>query len=143
MKSKRIVSITRRKNRLLCQLWAFNIRKGETFHSTKVNLVLNTHALQIILFGSVYVRTQYHFGSLQIESLHYLNSNKRKLCSENLSFFSNDWFLIILFGIFHRGFDKSAYQLLAYYVDIDLKIEKDVNHKIGVGWMKWRNTSWV
>ena len=30
-------------------------KKGESFHFTKVNLVLNTHALQIILFGPVYV----------------------------------------------------------------------------------------
>ena len=57
---------------LLCQLWAFNIRESESFYSTKVNLVLNTHALQIILFGPIYVRTQYRFGLLQIVSLHIL-----------------------------------------------------------------------
>ena len=34
-------------------------------------LAFQTHALQMILFGPFYVRTQYHFGSLQIESLQY------------------------------------------------------------------------
>ena len=33
------------------------------------NLAFQIHALQMILFGSFYVRTQYHFGSLQIVSL--------------------------------------------------------------------------
>ena len=33
-------------------------------------LAFQTHALQMILFGPFYVRTQYHFGSLQIMSLH-------------------------------------------------------------------------
>ena len=70
-KRKRTVSITKRKQSL-CQLWAFNIREDESFYYTKVNLVLYTYALQIILFGPIYVRTQYHFGSLQIESLQYL-----------------------------------------------------------------------
>ena len=32
-------------------------------------LAFQTHALQMILFGPFYVRTQYHFGSLQIVSL--------------------------------------------------------------------------
>ena len=32
-------------------------------------LAFQTHALQMILFGPFYVRTQYHFGSLQSESL--------------------------------------------------------------------------
>ena len=64
------VSITKIK-RLLYQLQASNIREIESFHyKKKVNLVLNTHTLQIILFGPIYVRTQYRFGSLQIESLH-------------------------------------------------------------------------
>ena len=57
------------RKQLLCQLWAFNIREGESFYYTKVNLVLYTHALQIILFGPIYVRTQYRVGSLQIVSL--------------------------------------------------------------------------
>ena len=57
------------RKRSLYQLWAFSIREGESFHSKKVNLVLNTHALQIILFGPISMRAQYHFGSLQIESL--------------------------------------------------------------------------
>ena len=35
-------------------------------------LAFQTHALQMILFGPFYVRTQYHFGSLQIESLQQL-----------------------------------------------------------------------
>ena len=43
------------RKRSLYQLWAFSIRKGEFFYYTKVNLVLYTHALQIILFGSIYV----------------------------------------------------------------------------------------
>ena len=68
-KNTRIVLNTKTKLSLR-QLWAFNIRKGESFHSTKVNLVLNTHALQIILFGPIYVRTQNRFGLLQIVSLH-------------------------------------------------------------------------
>ena len=37
---------------------------------TKVNPILYTHALQIILFGSFYVRTQHCYGSLRIASLH-------------------------------------------------------------------------
>ena len=57
------------RKRLLYQLWAFSIREGESFYDTKVNLVLYTHALQIILFGPIYVRTQYRFGLLQIVSL--------------------------------------------------------------------------
>ena len=39
VKSKRTVSITKIK-RSLYQLWAFNIREGEPFHSTRVNLIL-------------------------------------------------------------------------------------------------------
>ena len=68
VKNKKTVSIST-KNRLLCQLLTFNKHEGESFPSTKVNLVLNIHALQIILFGPFYVRTQYHFRSLQIVSL--------------------------------------------------------------------------
>ena len=33
------------------------------------DLAFQTHALQMILFGSFHMRIQYHFGSLQIESL--------------------------------------------------------------------------
>ena len=33
-------------------------------------LAFQTHALQVILFGPFYVWIQYHFGSLQIVSLH-------------------------------------------------------------------------
>ena len=33
-------------------------------------LAFQTHALQMILFGPFHVRTQYHFESLQIVSLH-------------------------------------------------------------------------
>ena len=33
------------RKRSLCQIWAFNIREGEPFYYTKVNLVLYTHAL--------------------------------------------------------------------------------------------------
>ena len=36
------------------------------------NLAFQTHALQMILFGPFYVRTQYRFGSLKIESLQYI-----------------------------------------------------------------------
>ena len=57
------------RKRSLCQLWSFNIREGESFYYIKVNLVLYTHALQIILFGPIYVRTQYRVGLLQIVSL--------------------------------------------------------------------------
>ena len=32
-------------------------------------LAFQTHTLQMILFGPFYMRTQYHFGSLQIVSL--------------------------------------------------------------------------
>ena len=60
------------RKRSLCQLWAFNIREGESFYYTKVNLVLYTHALQIILFGPIYVRTQYRVGALLIVSLQVL-----------------------------------------------------------------------
>ena len=56
VKRKRTVSITKTK-RSLNQLWAFETREGEYFHYEKVNLVLNSHALQIILFGPIYVRT--------------------------------------------------------------------------------------
>ena len=55
------------RKRSLYQLWAFSIREGESFYCTKVNLVLYTHALQIILFGPM--RTQYRFELLQIVSL--------------------------------------------------------------------------
>ena len=68
VKRKRTVSITKTK-RSLSQLWAFETREGESFHYEKVNLVLNSYALQIILFGPIYVRIQYRFGSLQIVSL--------------------------------------------------------------------------
>ena len=51
-------------------LKAFYIREGEPHHSKKVNLVLNTHALQIILFGPIYVRAQHRVRSFQIVSLH-------------------------------------------------------------------------
>ena len=34
-------------------------------------LTFQTHALQIILFGPIYVRTQYRFGSFQIVSLQH------------------------------------------------------------------------
>ena len=68
VKRKRTISITKTK-RSLSQLWAFETREGESFYYEKVNLVLNSHALQIILFGPIYVRTQYRFGSLQIVSL--------------------------------------------------------------------------
>ena len=37
-KQKNYIYYKKKKNRLLCQLWAFNIREGETFHSIKVNL---------------------------------------------------------------------------------------------------------
>ena len=40
-------------------------------------LTLQSHALQMILFGPFYVRTQYHFGSLQIESLQLAPSVER------------------------------------------------------------------
>ena len=43
------------RKRSFCQLWAFNIREGESFYYTKVNLVLYTRALQFILFGPIYV----------------------------------------------------------------------------------------
>ena len=43
------------RKRSLYQLWAFNIREGESFYYRKVNLVLYTHVLQIILFGPIYV----------------------------------------------------------------------------------------
>ena len=65
------------RKQLLCQLWAFNIREGESFYYTKVNLVLYTHALQIILFGPIYVRTQYRSGLLQIVSLQLASSMGR------------------------------------------------------------------
>ena len=57
------------RKRSLCQLWAFNIHEGESFYYTKVNLVLYSHALQIILFWPIYVQTQYRVGSLRIMSL--------------------------------------------------------------------------
>lgn len=57
------------RKRSLCHLQTFNIREGESFYDTKVNLVLYTHALQIILLGPIYVRAQYRVGSLQIVSL--------------------------------------------------------------------------
>ena len=88
VKSKRTVSITKTK-RSLCQLWAFNIREGESFHSTKVNLVLNTHALQIILFGLIYVRTQHRLESLQIVSLQ-LASSVGRACVNLKDFRCND-----------------------------------------------------
>ena len=68
VKNKRTISISK-KNQLLHQLWPINKREVESFYSTEVNLVLNTHALQIILLGPFYVRSPNLFGSLQIESL--------------------------------------------------------------------------
>ena len=75
VKNERTVSISK-KNRLLYQFWSTNKREVESFYSTEVNLVLNTHALQIILFGPFYVQAQYHFGSLQIESLQTYTQEK-------------------------------------------------------------------
>ena len=40
-------------------------------------LAFQTHALQMILFGSFYVRTQHCYGSLQIASLHHYLSKVR------------------------------------------------------------------
>ena len=69
VKSKRIVSITRKEPIVVLALPSIYVRVNLFVPKKKVNLALNTHALQIILFGPIYVRTQYHFGSLQIESL--------------------------------------------------------------------------
>ena len=54
--------------------------------SSDQGLAFQTHALQMKLFGPFYMRTQYHFGSLQIVSLHFptwnitllLNKKKKK-----------------------------------------------------------------
>ena len=41
-------------------------------------LAFQTYALQMILFGPFYVRTQHCYGSLQIALLHDLSQSKKK-----------------------------------------------------------------
>ena len=81
-REKRIVSITKEK-RSLCQLQTFNIRESESFYYQKVNPVLYTHALQIILFGPFYARTQHYYGSLPIVPLQLDTISLRVLSKRN------------------------------------------------------------
>ena len=55
-----------------CANFRLSIYVSESFYYPKVNPVLYTHALQIILFGPFYVRTQHCYGSLQIASSQYI-----------------------------------------------------------------------
>ena len=89
-REKRTVSITKEK-RSLCQFQTFNIRESESFYYTKVNQVLYTHALQIILFRHFYVRTQHYYESLQIVSSQF------DLFELFLLLFINLYFLILFY----------------------------------------------
>ena len=90
------------RTRSLCQLWAFNIREGEPFYYTKVNLVLYTHALQIILFGPIYVRTQYRVGSLQIVSLQIVY-NLREFLQVKVNIILSNIYIYIYIYIYEMG----------------------------------------